>query len=197
MKKCIEVLAVLALAAGANAADVLTNGGFQNGDLTGWTQSGDAQAISIQNDRTGPDGVDIRVGSDWPGNYVTYLTQEIAMTPGTYDIHIEGWTKIWSGGWVGNPYEMEAYIELLVDGSVAWQSPNADWDAWSQQSTDIFGQVVNSSVGVRLQATAIDGNEPWAHARFDDIVLDVVPEPVTAFCLALGLPVVLLRPRRR
>jgi hypothetical protein len=197
----VGALALPALAAPpgilvGNNPDV-NNGGlisFAANQPTMWVLTGSSQQGIQNNDRLGPDASDMRVGNDWPGEYEQWYTQQFAVDPGTYDIHVEGWTKVWSGGWTGDPYEMEAHLTLLVDGSPVWTSPNATWDTWVLQSNDLLGVAVGSSVGVQLHAKAMTGTEPWAHARFDDVVLNVTPEP--ASLLLLGLPLVFLRRRR-
>jgi hypothetical protein len=178
-----------------NNPDV-NNGGlisFSGGQPATWVMTGSGVPGEQANDRGGPDGSDLLVGGTWNTNYEQWYTQEFAIDAGTYDIHVEGWTKAWSGSW-GDPATMHADVSLLIDGAVVWTSPDAAWDTWVLQSNDLLGQAVASSVGVRLHAQAIGGTAPWNHCRFDDVVLNVTPEP--ASLLLLGLPLVFLRRRR-
>lgn len=178
-----------------NNPDV-NNGGlvsYSSGQPANWVMAGSGVSGDSSNDRTGTDGADLQVGGVWNQNYSQTYTQEFAVAAGTYDIHVEGWTKVWSGNW-GAASAMDATVSLLVDGAVVWTSPAATWDTWVLQSHDAVGQAVTSSIGVRLNASSTGGDGPWSHARFDDIVLSYVPEPVSL--VLLGLPMLFLRRRR-
>jgi hypothetical protein len=205
MKKPIVLLVAMLIATPALGVILVghnpdvNNGGlttYSGGQPTTWTMAGSGVPGDQANDRLGPDGADLQVGGTWNQNYGQTYTQTFAVPAGTWDIHLEGWTKVWSGNW-GAASAMEATITLLVDGSPVWTSPSATWDTWVQQVHDVAGVAVAGSIGVELYASAAGGDGPWSHCRFDDVELSYVPEPTAALGLLMGLPLLLWTRRRR
>ena len=192
----------------------VSDGGLNIAPPGAWTKVGGGSSARLDNDHNGidpDDGGDWAVGgSDGSGSsaaYDNYYFQSFAPAfgPGQYDISLSGWSKAWAQWWSGENWNwvQEAHIELWVDNALVFDgmsSNNTNRDTWALHSYS-GTHTVNSSIEVRLHS--VKGNDNYGQgglgaifwdSRYDDITLDVVPEPAAALLLLAGLP--LLRRRR-
>jgi hypothetical protein len=91
MRKLVRIslaIALVALATSvlANAGNLVTNGGFETGDFTGWTLSGDTGLVGVCNVSTCPGGFAPEEGTFagffGPVGDTGTISQEVATTPG-------------------------------------------------------------------------------------------------------------------
>jgi hypothetical protein len=84
------VLAASMAGMAANAANLVTNGSFETGDFTGWTQFGDESYTGVtgcQGNGCATDGVDLAYFG--PVNGVGGISQTLATGAGLYDISFD------------------------------------------------------------------------------------------------------------
>lgn len=221
MRIIIGMLAMALLVVPASGAVLIGNnpnvsdGGLNMAPPGVWTKVGGGPNARLDNDHNGivpDDNGDWAVGgSDGSGSsppYDNYYFQIFAPPdgPGTYDVSVSGWSKAWAAWWSGENWNwvQEARIELLIDGSLVWtglSSNNTNRDTWTLHTHN--GQyVINSSIEVRLHS--VKGNDQygsgnlgaiWYDSRYDDIRLEVVPEPAALLLLGLAGPPLLRRRR--
>ncbi len=94
LKRSSAVLGVmLALMAAASAQELVTNGGFETGDLSGWTQWGDTSYTNVQNYTVHSGSYALRSG---PGTADGGIQQTLTAPAGTF--HVSVWWYTYPGG---------------------------------------------------------------------------------------------------
>jgi hypothetical protein len=173
-RKFLVLLAILAftlLSVQTAGADLMTNGGFETGDFTGWTRSGNMgfTGVSTSEPHSG-----IYSASFGPVGSDGYITQNIATTPGA-QYGLDFWLK--SDGGTHNDYNVTWGAQTLVSqtnlGSFGWTE--------YQYSVVAAGASTALTFGFR--------QDP-AYFHLDDVSLRAtssVPEPCSMLFLGAGL----------
>jgi PEP-CTERM motif len=185
MTKYAKILAALSaaliLTAGTASADLVTNGGFETGDFTGWTNGGNTGF-------TGVNGGDVHSGtfsaSFGPVGSIGTLTQTLATQAGaTYDVNF----------WLANEGGPTNSFAALFDGNTL--TSFTDSGAFGYVNYDF--QAVASGTSTVLE---FDFRQDPSFIRLDDVSVNLVrsvPEPGSALMLGLGATVLGAWGRRR
>jgi hypothetical protein len=159
-------LLLMMLFSPCGAANLVTNPGFETGDFTGWTQSGNTGFTSVSGGvyaHAGNYGAQLGpVGSNG------FLSQSLAVTPGTYNI------SFWLMSDGGTPND----FSVSLNGATVFDQTNISVQPYTFYS---FDATVNSgllTIGFR--------NDP-GYLGLDDVSVTSVPEPMTMLLLAFGL----------
>jgi hypothetical protein len=170
-------LSVLTLTTSPATAQIITNGGFETGDFTGWTQTGNFGFTFVDGDPN----TDLHAA--WLGAFGTqgYLEQDIVTTPGQYyqlGFFLNNF---------GQPNSFEAAIDNLTTFSVV-DMPDQPYAPYTIGFT-----ATNASTNIKF---GFYNNTDYFH--LDDVSVTAVPEPgVLAFGALVGVSLLGLILRRR
>jgi hypothetical protein len=188
----------------ASAMQLVSNGGFETGDLTGWTTSGIAGAgpcpsankdwnVSNNGAATGCNAVANPSGStyaayvmnDGTGPLTYKLFQSIFVPLGTVSGQLTfDWTTV-------NFSDAGRQLNALLNGATVFSSSTFGSTGWTPQSVDVSG-ILSAAAGTSI-TLEFDNFIPqtWsgpAGLGLDNVSLEnVVPEPASLALLGLGL----------
>lgn len=164
MKPIWAVLSLTAISGAANASNLVVNGGFETGDLTGWTVTGDTP--SITGGHSGAYGLILSLSSD-PTVISQVLTTQVGQE---YSLSLWG---------AGQGYRQPtAPIYFSVGGSPSAFYLPSDVQ-WHQRATSFIA----SSTTTEISFSGRQGDLLY----LDDITVEAVPEPFTLAAFAFGL----------
>jgi hypothetical protein len=167
-KKILAIVAAIGLALGASAhAELVSNGGFETGDLTGWSGNG-AFAHNYQGTHTGSYAAYFGAVGGLRG-----ISQTIATVAGTsYDFSF----------WYFSDGAMPNAFQAYFDGNLLFATSNDPAHAYEQHDFIVTASS-NSTV-----ISFLGRNDP-AYLGLDDVSVNAaaIPEPATTALLGLGL----------
>jgi hypothetical protein len=161
-------LVVLLLAPAIASAGLITNGGFETGDFTGWTQFGNTGATGVgSGGHSGSYQGDFGAVGSMGG-----ISQTLATTPGASYV-----ADFWLANDGGTPNE----FQFIWDGSTVQDLVNSGSFGWTHY---VYG--VTASTASTTVAFSFRQDPAWWH--FDDAdVNSAVPEPATIGLVAAAL----------
>lgn len=166
MRKLIALTALGVFAAAAQA-ELVTNGGFETGDFSGWTQHGDTGATSVWLSNSHGGSYNAYFG---PVNSFGGIYQVLSANPGD-QLHLSFWLLSENGG---TPNQM--FVEL--DGQTVVSLVDYTNTGWVEYTADVT--VANANPELRFSFY-----NPPDYFDLDDVSV-TVPEPGMAGLLALG-----------
>ena len=166
----IAPLAILlaAVFGGSAQAGLIVNGGFETGDFSGWTLSGNMSFSGVECGSPHSGACDAYFG---PIGSDAFLSQTLATTPGwSYDITL----------WAQSEGRSPNHFVVYWDGGMIYSSTDHgayDWTLFSFPGLIASGAATDLTIGFR--------NDP-AFERLDDVevngyvheVIEVIPAPV-------------------
>lgn len=172
---CVVLLLVFPVLA---SAGLIVNGGFETGNLTGWTLSGNTgfTGVAAADAHSGSYGAHFgQVGS------LGYLSQLISTVPGDWYE-----TRLWLRNEGGTPSEFlynwdaAVLIDLVNPAGFGWTEYVVQAQATGSSTQVMFGFQQNP-----------------AYFHFDDVDVNRVPEPASLALIGLGLSALALVRRKR
>lgn len=180
-KMMIAVAALLGLAGTANAAELLTNGGFETGTLAGWTARDGTPVVTTDRAHSGRYAAAADGGSSIVQRFAPTATAQIA--------EISFWVQ--RDGGIFNAYQF-LYEDALPSAFFLVSGQSSDWS--------FFDVTANLAADRTLSGLLIYGTSPGP-AYLDDFSVRTigaaVPEPASWALLILGFGAVGHGLRRR
>jgi hypothetical protein len=171
----LVVLTLLLAAGSAARADLVVNGGFETGNFSGWTQSGNVTFTSVQGAGTfpGPHSGNF-FASLGPVGSLGFLDQNLATTAGT-TYHLSYWLE--SDGGTPNEFQVQLNGVVVQDMTNIPASPGGKYEEHTLDFTATSAST-NLKLGFR--------DDPGFFG-LDDISVNAVPEPATLALAGSGL----------
>lgn len=167
----LGLLTVLAFVARpASAQNLLTNGGFETGNFSGWTQGGNSGFDGVS---SGLAHSGTYAGFFGAVNSTSTLSQAVTTTLGAL-YNLDFWWQ--PDGGIPNG------INVIWGGSIIWVVNNAPAAPYTHETfTNLVGQAGSTTLTFTLQ------DNPGFQWLDDVSVTSTVPEPATMSLLATGL----------
>lgn len=167
MKTALACLAAVALTAGAANADLVTNGGFETGDFTGWTIFGDDTYIDVWDVDSYEGTYNALFGPLEPAGI-----SQVLNAPAGSQIAVSFWMCSAFGGTPNN-------LLAQLDGQTIADVSDITSFVWTEYTATITTTTDNPTLSFTF-------TNPNDYNMVDGITATLVPTPGAAGLLALG-----------
>ncbi len=153
--------------------NLVQNGGFETGDFTGWTLSGDTGSAFVSNND--PHSGAFAASFDPVGDYV-YLSQDLSTTPGV------NYSLIYWHIWVDRP---PADFQVFWNGQLIYDETNFTSYPWTETSLNNL-LATSGQTELTFGFMASDSQSLWS---LDDVSVtpQTTPEPGSILLLGSGI----------
>ena len=192
-----SILSVLALVVLPAKANLLNNGNFNSGDLTSWwiyvPEAPTNQNITVlPADGFSYDSTPYAYSWNHGASASGVLGQSVDLSAGSqYNVSLEYRANNWGGGGVGIWYYDSTWTQIGWEWTSLYTGNGTD-TGWQPFTTPTWTAPANTAhVALRLDTWS------WSDTYYDNVDLNVVPEPTSAVLLAVaGLALMVFRRRR-
>ena len=202
----LGLLMVLVVAGSASATQLITNGDFETGDLTGWTYSGDVEVVNpsstLPNWVAGVQGMDNNfalLGWDIWGTGTDTLNQTFTIDSGYTSITI---SFNWAFDYVDKGWGTDTFLALVnyetnnaaatitmadLETSQTGWSGTATWGYFTQTFDIAALGAIDADMIFTLTEVSGWGSGTNSTVALDNVSANAVPEPGTLLLLAAGI----------
>jgi hypothetical protein len=179
---CAAALAAAVMTTPAAAVNLVTNGSFETGDFTGWSETGDTSFTGVIGSALGFDPTDgVYQGIFGPVGGLVYISQDIVTTPGaSYLLSFD----------IGNTGGTPSEFVLAWDGITLLDIPDLDPFPYMTASGGL-------TATTSLTTLTFGFFQEPDYFFLDNVVLTAIPEPASWALMLAGFGMIGGAMRRR